>query len=120
MGWKLKKVDLNLNCGEEKDVSLVLAPEKRAVIHGIVKFPNGAPVKNALVKLFKRKSCDSCELIPITFTFTDECGQFLFGVVSEIDFIIKVFFYTPEKSMPCDEHVECKPCDSKSKHYKQY
>ena len=38
-----------------------------------------------------------CELIPITFTFTDECGQFLFGVESEKDYVIKVFFYKPEK-----------------------
>lgn len=38
-----------------------------------------------------------CELVPVTFTFTDECGQFLFGVESEKDYVIKVFFYKPEK-----------------------
>ncbi len=45
-----------------------------------------------------------CELIPVTFTFTDECGQFLFGVESEKDYVIKVFFYKPEKfPRPHDE-----------------
>lgn len=45
-----------------------------------------------------------CDLIPVTFTFTDECGQFLFGVESEKDYVIKVFFYKPEKHHPnCHE-----------------
>lgn len=44
-----------------------------------------------------------CELIPVTFTFTDECGQFLFGVESEKDFVIKVFFFKPEKHQRCHD-----------------
>jgi hypothetical protein len=67
---------------------------------------NGKPAKGAAVKLFKKKNnrekdCDeNCELIPITFTFTDECGQFLFGVESEEDYVIKVFYYKPERPTP--------------------
>lgn len=114
MGWKLEKIDLSgyyqIQPNEEKDLCIVLEEEKRAAIHGEVKFPNGKPVKGAVVKLFKKreykeynekKECyDRCELIPITFTFTDECGQFLFGVESEVDYVIKVFFYKPEKHEP--------------------
>ena len=119
MGWKLERVEL---CGynqvkpnEEKDICIILDEEKRAVIHGVVKFPSGKPVKGAAVKLFKKRNpkdcCDTCELIPITFTFTDECGQFLFGVESGIDYIIKVFFYKPEKyEPPCDKPYD-KPYD---------
>jgi len=33
---------------------------------------------------------DKCKLIPVTFAFTDEYGQFLFGVTSEADFVIKL------------------------------
>lgn len=106
MGWKLERVEL---CGcnqvkpnEEKDIYIVLDEEDRAVIHGTVKFPSGKPVKGAAVKLFKKKDskdcCDTCDLEPITFTFTDKCGQFLFGVESEKDYVIKVFYYKPEKS----------------------
>ena len=102
MGWKLKRFPIKLEPNEEKDICLVLEPEKRAAIHGVVKFPDGCPVPNAVVKLFKKKGCDPCDLIPVTFTFTDECGQFLFGVESCVDFVIKVFFYTPEHR-PCDK-----------------
>jgi hypothetical protein len=105
MGWKLEKIELcgcdQIKPNEEKDVFIELEKEKRAVIHGEVKFPSGKPVKGAVVKLFKKKDskdcCDTCELVPITFTFTDECGQFLFGVPSEVDYIIKVFYYKPER-----------------------
>ncbi len=105
MGWKLEKIELcgseQLKPNEERDLCIVLREEKRAAIHGVVKFPSGKPVKGALVKLFKKNDpkdcCENCDLTPITFTFTDECGQFLFGVESEVDYIIKVFFYKPEK-----------------------
>lgn len=102
-GYKLKRVDVKLEQSEEQDLCLVLVPERRSAIHGVVKFPEGNPAKNALVKLFKKKCSDPCELIPITFAFTDECGQFLFGVDSGIDFVIKVFFYKPERQSHCDE-----------------
>lgn len=108
MGWKLERIELcgceQIKPNEEKDLCIVLHEEKRAVIHGVVKYPNGRPVKGAAVKLFKKRDpkdcCDTCELIPITFAFTDECGQFLFGVESEIDYVIKVFYYRPEKPGP--------------------
>ena len=72
-----------------------------AAIHGIVKFPSGKPVCGAVVKLFLAKKCEKnhCELIPVTFAFTDECGQFLFGVESEKDYVIKVFFFKPESGL---------------------
>lgn len=117
---------------EEIDLCVVLEKEDRAAIHGVVKFPNGKPVEGAVVKLFKLKreyktyemknekkfddKCDDryekeydkchekeCELIPVTFTFTDECGQFLFGVESEKDYVIKVFFFKPEKFPRCHD-----------------
>lgn len=101
MGWKLKKIDVKLAENEEKDLLIVLQPEKRAAIHGVVKFPDGTPVKNAVVKLFHKKGCDPCDLTPITFSFTDECGQFLFGVPSGVEFVVKVFFFKPERKA-CD------------------
>lgn len=101
MGWKLKRVDVKLEANEEQDLCLVLAPERRAAIHGVVKLPDGTPVKNALVKLFKKKGSDHCDLTPVTFAFTDECGQFLFGVDSCTEYVVKVFFYKPERKA-CD------------------
>lgn len=121
MGWKLEVVEVEkIKPNEEKDIFVTLEEEKRVVIHGVVKFPNGKPVKGAAVKLFKKvehredhredrkedykeehKECsDTFKLIPITFAFTDECGQFLFGVESEEEYVVKVFFYKPEKPTP--------------------
>ena len=108
MGYKLRRVDLKLCPNEERELTVTLQHEKRAAIHGVVKFPEGAPVKGAVVKLFK-KCGNPCELIPITFTFTDECGQFLFGVESGVDYVVKVFFFIPEK---CEKReYERKECD---------
>lgn len=98
MGWKLKRYELSgkrkLKPNEERDIVICLEEENRAVIHGVVKFPGGCPVKNAVVKIFEKE--DKCKLKPITFAFTDDCGQFLFGVDSCKDYVIKVFFYHPE------------------------
>ena len=106
MGWKLERCDLCLEPNEEKDLDITLRPEKRAAIHGVVRFPDGSYAKNAVVKLFVKK--DKCKLIPVTFAFTDECGQFLFGVKSGLDYVVKVFFYTPEKHHHCDDKADHK------------
>jgi len=103
VNYKLKKVELSgssiIKPGEERDLIIDLEQENKSAIHGVVRFPDGRPVKNALVKLFLKKNND-CEMVPITFTFTDECGQFLFGVNSGKDYVIKVFFYSPESPTP--------------------
>lgn len=105
MGYKLKRYEFCLCENEELDVELKLLPEKRAAIHGIVKLPNGEAAKNALVKLFKKtgKPCDPCSMVPVTFAYTDDCGQFLFGVDSKVEYIIKVFYFEEEcKHAPKD------------------
>lgn len=107
MGFKLKRTEvIKLGPNEEKELCLELEEEKRAAIHGIVKFPNGKPVHGALVKLFRKdgRSESCCDMIPVTFAFTDDCGQFLFGVDTCHEYVIKVFFYKPEKVMiPCEK-----------------
>jgi hypothetical protein len=94
MGYKLKETEVKLTPNEEKDLCLDLVHENRAAIHGVVRFPDKTPVEDAVVKLFIKK--EGCDLIPVTFTFTDRCGQFLFGVNSDVDYIIKIFYYQPE------------------------
>lgn len=116
MGWKLKRIELSgehrVKPNEERDLVIELEKETRAAIHGVVKFPDGRPVKDAVVKLFclsHENNCNKCKLIPVTFTFTDDCGQFLFGVKSGVDYVVKVFFYKPEKKV-CHEKSDC-DCD---------
>jgi hypothetical protein len=116
-GWKLCRVDFEgedrIKPCEEKDICIVLAKETRAVIHGVVKLHNGMPAHGAVVKLFKKKCDDPCDLEPVTFTFTDCCGQFMFGVTpcKDFVFVIKVFFFIPEKHEECKEFDCSKDCD---------
>jgi hypothetical protein len=113
MGYKLKRSEvIKLGPNQEKEMCLILEAEERAAIHGVVKFPNnGGPVHGALVKLFKKVGSDPCNLIPVTFAYTDACGQFLFGVCSNQEYVIKVFFYIPEAPVPpCPPPTPC-PCD---------
>ncbi len=102
MGLRLKRIDVRaMKPNEQRDLEVVLVPETRALIHGTVQFPTGLPVEGAVVKLFKRTR-DACKLIPIGFTFTDDCGQFMFGVESDVDLVIKVFFFEREVPEPYD------------------
>ncbi len=102
MGFKLATVDgIKVGPNEERDLKVRLRPEGAGVIHGEVRLPSGLPVEGAVVKLFRRTGPDPCRLVPVTFAFTDRCGQFLFGVESGVEFTIKVFFYEPEKPPYC-------------------
>lgn len=108
MGFKLLTFKVKaLAPNEERDIFLKLEKEERAVIHGVVKFPDGRPVENAVVKLFYQPTKDQCKLVPVTFAFTDKCGQFMFGVPSCQEFVIKVFFFEKEQ---CGDEKDC-DCD---------
>lgn len=113
MGFKLKRINVGkLEENEERELCFELVPETRAAIHGVVKFPDDGPVHGAVVKLFKKPEgnscgCNPCDLIPVTFAFTDECGQFLFGVESGVEYVIKVFFYVPETGKKCGKKNAC-------------
>lgn len=110
MGFKLKRIDFDgcniIRPNEEKDLVIELERERRSAIHGVVLLPNGRPARDAIVKLFKKDCRNEDELIPVTFTFTDEYGQFLFGVDPWEEYVLKVFFYRPVRPVSrcdCDE-----------------
>jgi len=101
MGYKL--TSFNFIPGENEQIEAVIKvpKEPRSVIHGIVKDYHNRVVKDAVVKLFKTEHHHhpkgehhhhNCDLEPITHTFTDECGQFLFGPLDpNIKYVIKVW-----------------------------
>jgi hypothetical protein len=93
LGYRLVKFDFKPEENEQIEAIIKVPKEPRSVIHGIVKDSKDKVVKDAVVKLFEipNPSCP-CELIPLTHTFTDECGQFLFGPLSpRKHYIIKVW-----------------------------
>lgn len=96
MGYKMiRSRPIIVKENEEKDVKFKLQPETRGVIHGVLVDPDDRPVKDAVVKLFQKKSCGE-GLRPLTFQFTDKYGQFLFYVDANIEHILKIFYYEEE------------------------
>ncbi len=92
MGHKLKRIDLKVKEGEQIDLNIKMTKEKRSLIHGVVVDESKKPIEDASVLLFKNMPCDPCDLKPITHTFTDDCGQFVFGPLDpDEEYTIKVW-----------------------------
>lgn len=73
-------IDGHIANGKQYDLDITLANDNRDVIYGIVRDCFKEPVKDAVVKLveidFKN---GKKELKPVTHTFTDDEGEFVFG-----------------------------------------
>ncbi len=92
MGHELKRIDLQIKDGELLNVNVKMNKEKRSVVHGVVVDEDNVPVEDAAAVLFKKECEDKCKLKPISYSFTDECGQFVFGPLEpDKDIVIKVW-----------------------------
>ena len=69
-------VDGFIEKGKEFDLEIELPEDNRNVIYGIIKDCYGDPVKDAVVKLIE--VCKD-ERKPVSHTFTDKEGEFVFG-----------------------------------------
>lgn len=63
--------------GKQFDLEIILPEDGRDVIYGVVKDCRKDPVKDAVVKLIEVNY--KKERKPVSHTFTDEYGQFVFG-----------------------------------------
>lgn len=73
-------VDCILATGKQFDLEITLPEDNRSVIYGVVKDCYQDPVCNAVVKLVEVIcECGKEERRPVSHTFTDENGQFVFG-----------------------------------------
>ncbi|WP_432401984.1 hypothetical protein [Wukongibacter sp. M2B1] len=92
MGYRLVSFGFVPDENEQLDVILKVPYEPRSVIQGVVKNYRNEVVKDAVVKLFKEKCMEPYELQPITHTFTDEWGHFIFGPLEPNQkYVIKVW-----------------------------
>ena len=74
------KVDGVLAAGKQFDLDITIPEDNRTVIYGIVKDCYQEPVCNAVVKLIEVVcDCGKEERRPVSHTFTDESGEFVFG-----------------------------------------
>ena len=73
-------VDGFISSGKQYDIDITLPEDNRSVIYGIIKDAYDEPVKDAVVKLIEvDRECGKEERKPITHTFTDKNGEFVFG-----------------------------------------
>ena len=73
-------VDGILATGKQFDLEITLPEDNRSVIYGIVKDCYQDPVCDAVVKLVEIVcECGKEERRPVSHTFTDENGEFVFG-----------------------------------------
>ncbi len=100
-------VDGVIETGKQFDLDLKLPEDDRNVVYGVIRDSHGKPVSDAVVKLVE--VCFD-ERKPVSHTFTDEEGEFVFGPLC------------PNKSYSIEiwvnrvKHVKiCKTCDRKGK-----
>ena len=69
-------VDGFIEAGKQFDLDLRLPEDERNVVYGIIRDSKGKPVGDAVVKLVE--VCQD-ERKPVSHTFTDKEGEFVFG-----------------------------------------
>lgn len=73
-------IDGVIASGKQFDLDIVLPEDDRNVIYGVIRDCYKEPVKDAVVKLIEIVcDCGKEERIPVSHTFTDEEGEFVFG-----------------------------------------
>ena len=77
---QIKGVNGYIESGKQFDLEIVLPEDNRTVLFGIVKDCYKEPVEDAVVKLIEVDyECGKEERKPVTHTFTDKDGEFVFG-----------------------------------------
>lgn len=73
-------VDGHIETGKQFDLDIVLPEDDRGVLYGVIKDCHKEPVKDAVVKLIEVEcNCGKEERKPVSHTFTDCDGEFVFG-----------------------------------------
>ena len=73
-------IDGFIENGKEFDLEIKLPEDNRNVIFGVVKNCYNEPVEDAVVKLIEVEyDCGKKERHPVTHTFTDKHGEFVFS-----------------------------------------
>lgn len=141
-------VDGVIAAGKQFDLDITLPKDNRNVIYGIIRDCHKEPIRDAVVKLIEviRKDCEKEERRPVSHTFTDKEGEFVFGPLCpdkyyEIQIWVDrvkhakicatcdhegaclkgVDIDCKKTHKPCKEHDDnYKPCDKKCDEHKEH
>lgn len=73
-------VDGVMATGKQYDIDITLPEDNRSVIYGVIKDCYQDPIADAVVKLIEIScECGEEERKPVSHTFTDKEGEFVFG-----------------------------------------
>ena len=73
-------VDGHIAAGKQFDLDIMLPKDDRNVVYGIIRDYHKEPIKDAVVKLIEVEfECGKEIRKPVSHTFTDEDGEFVFG-----------------------------------------
>ena len=106
------KVDGFIEKGKQFDLEINLPEDNRNVIYGIIKDCYKEPVEDAVVKLIEvSNEYDKYERRPVSHTFTDKNGEFVFGpLCPDKDYEIQIWANKVRHFKLCSEckrHGKC-------------
>ena len=101
------KVDGFIEKGTQFDLEINLPEDNRDVIFGIIRDNYKEPVEDAVVKLIEvSRECGKEERKPVSHTFTDKDGEFVFGpLCPDKKYEIQIW---ADKVRHCKQCVDCK------------
>ena len=107
---KCKRIDVDgfIEKGTQYDIEINMPEDNRDVIFGVIKDCYKEPVEDAVVKLIEveRKEYGKEERKPVSHTFTDEEGEFVFGpLCPDKKYEIQIW---GNKVKHCKQCVDCK------------
>lgn len=74
---------------ERIEAVVTIPKEQRSIVHGTVYDIDGQKIKDAVVRLF---TCQDDILTPVSHTFSDADGEFIFGpLIADQSYIVKVY-----------------------------
>lgn len=109
---QLVKVDGFIEKGKQFDVEITVPEDNRNVIYGLLKNQYHEPLQDAVVKLIE--ICDSFgkkERRPVSHTFTDKNGEFVFGpLCPDRKYEIQIWYNAVRHVKVCEDATRKQDC----------
>lgn len=101
------KVDGFIEKGKQFDLEINLSEDNRDVIFGIIRDCYKEPVEDAVIKLIEvSHDCGKEERKPVSHTFTDKDGEFVFGpLCPDKKYELQIW---ADKVRHCKQCIDCK------------
>lgn len=109
---QLVSVDGFIQKGRQFDVEITVPEDNRNVIYGLLKNQYNEPLKDAVVKLIEiLDECGKKERRPVSHTFTDQNGEFVFGpLCPNRKYEIQIWYNAVNQVKVCEDTTRKQDC----------